>query len=473
MSLINRAFKGSLVVASSNYLAYGFNILAQLWLIRILSPELYGQYAVVLVVVEFTYVLLMLEFATACIYDMDNEEVFNTAVIMALVWTSGVILILFVVSPVAKIWLDEQTFVFAATLIVIKCGYGIGAVYGTYIERHVQFGRLSLIRAFAKILGLAVGIWLAERGFGIKALLAIDVVNYTLAAVLITCISPLKVRFRDFNRNLAMRLVRNSFSQFQFRLSGVALYRAPVILVQQITGDKALVGFMDRAMYLAQMVNAITSAFTSKIAFILFKRLGSVPGGLERSVQSIIWFTAHLLIPVLILFFIFSDEVVHRLYGEGWTAVAPLLTGLAPFSVVVVLYNIINQFYMSINRLGVVTICQWIMLIIMVVSGLTVGWFDLTIHYLAWIWSLLFFAGTISLTLPVVARSYLSNQGLTIFILIGSTISWCLLARYIIDSWIERSIGFLVLIVLIAAYDYFFHFRLLSNVKLRISRSRQ
>jgi O-antigen/teichoic acid export membrane protein len=470
MSLIRQAFKGSLAVAAGNYLTYGFTILAQLWLVRLLAPEIYGAYAIILVIVEITYVLVMIEFGTACLYDMDNEQIFNTAVVMAWIWSIAILLFLLITYPVAKYWVDERTWAVVIILISVKCLYGVSAVYGTVLERNLQFGKLTYLRTFSRVVGLSIGLVMANKGFEINALLAIDLVYYLIAAFLIIYISPLKVSIREFDRQLAKKLIKNSFSQFHFRLSGTVLYRSPVILVQLLTGDKVLVGFMDRAIYLAQIVNTLTSAFTSKIAFILFKRLQSTPGYLERKIQLMIWFMTRLLVPVLAVFILLPKWIITLIYGEKWIIAAPLLAGLAVFSVVVTIYNILNQYFMSVEKLGVVTRLQWVMFAVMVITTVLIQLLELHYSYLTWVWSLLFLLATIYLTFTKHAIRFLFRHGVDVILVISIVTFSCLVINYAVEFAVEKIAIALLSILLLMCNEYYLHSGVWRGLVNRIPR---
>ena len=211
MSLINKALKGSMILTMGDYAVYAFNIVAQLWLIRLLSPSQYGQYAIISAIVEFAYVLLTIEFATACIYYLDNEDIFHTAVILAWIWSVGMVVALYGLRYITTFWINEQNWVFASILVLLKFIYGISVVYGTYIERHLHFGKLTIVRSLAKLIALGCGIVIAKRGGGIKALVCIDMINYLLASLTIIAVSPLKVKLSSFRFDLAKLILKKGY----------------------------------------------------------------------------------------------------------------------------------------------------------------------------------------------------------------------------------------------------------------------
>lgn len=439
MGLMRQAIRGSMIVATGNYLVYAATILAQLWLIRLLAPADYGFYAIVIVIVELTYVLLMVEFATACVYRMEDDNVFHTAVLMAIVWCGGVTLLLWLIGPLAKHWIDDKTWSFVTILVFAKTAYGVGAVYGGYIERDLKLGYLTVVRSLSRIVALMFGIFLAENGYGVQALLAIDILNYALATILTIIVSPLKVRWRHYSIALGKIVLQKGYSQFQFRLSGIVLYRSPVMLVEAITGDKALVGLIDRAMYVAGLANAVTSAFHSKIAFIVFRRLSSIPGALSHNLDILLWIIPRLLSPIPVLFVAYSDSIVTWLFGEQWHLLAPILRGLAAFSIIVVVYNVLNQALMGLDSLKKVTITQWVMCLAVWSSGLIIIGNQHPIFIFAYIWSVLFIAASTYLIYIIKGRIdfYSGIQLVLPPILVSNFLGYCLSpSDFSIDSFL-------------------------------------
>jgi O-antigen/teichoic acid export membrane protein len=464
MGLMRQALRGSLIVASGNYLVYGVNIFVQLWLIRLLAPADYGFYAVVTVIVELSYVLLIPEFATACIYKMEDDSVFHTAVLMSVIWCAGMALLFLLISPLLTRWVNDQTLQFVLILLFAKAAFGVGAVYGAYLERDMRFGRVTAIRSLSKLVALCVGILLAQYGFGVQSLLAIDVISYLIAALFTFALSPLRVKWSLFSRGLAWFVLRKSFSQLQFRLSGVALYRSPVLLMEMLTGDKTLIGYIDRAMYLAMLTNAVASAFTTKIAFILFKKLSDNPEELKNNLDLLIWGLSRSLLPIMVVFIAYAEQVVLWLYGSQWLAVAHMLSGLAAFSTVLILYNVFNQVYMGVDRLGVITIIQWAMIIGVAVAAIITHKAGYSWSLFAYAWSGIFCASFVYLVTnsQIQVASSHTLRIILVPIAVGTVVG------HILSLQPSLAVGFLVTIfgtILLLVNDRSAHGEILSRAR--------
>lgn len=409
MGLTQQVLKSSLIVTGGNYLAYGVNIMAQLWLIRLLSPSEFGQYAIILVTVEILYVFLMLEFATACICHMEDEQIFHTAIVFAAAWVVLLIVVLWVLGIFVLNFVSKDVWQYSSILVVLKAIYGIGAIYGAYLEKDMKFGFLTVGRSISKILGLTVGIGMAMNEFGVVSLIAIDAVNYILSAIITIALSPLRLKISLVRGDYFLTVIKNGFSQFKFRLSGVLLYKSPVILVQSLTGDAALVGIVDRAMYVAMLFNAITAAFTTKIALIYFKRATEMQGGVKKKLNMMLWLITRGALPMLLVFLYYPNVVVRWIYGDGWDLVTPYIQGFSAFSVLVVVYNLVNQLYMAANRLYIVTAVQMIMGLLFLISMLSIRQLDYGFDYLSWAWSVMYFIAVMVLMKLKAIESYIEN----------------------------------------------------------------
>lgn len=394
MSFIRKALRGTVYVAIGNFGSQFLAILVQLLMIRLLSPEIYGKYATVNVIVEIAYTIAVVEFSTACVYDIDREETFHSAVFMAIGWTIALALCFISIGFFISRYIDKSLWDIASVLIISKTIYGIGAVYGTYVERDFKFAGLSFMRLFSKAFGLGIGLLAAHLGYGIYSLLVVDVLNYLITTVLIIYFSTLKISWEKFQIKAAKNILHQGFKQFQFRLSGVVLYRSPILVAQALGGSSSIIGYIDRAMYLAQILNTFATSFTSKIALLLFRKIGKKSDDLTRLLEFMIWLFSRAFIPVAAIYLFQSNSLLKHLYGNEWLPAAPYLSGLAIFSFLLVNYNLLNQFYMALDKVEIVTRIQWTMVVCFVALSYSLNSLDIGFEVLSWIWSFLFIVAT-------------------------------------------------------------------------------
>lgn len=159
-------------------------------LARILTPDDYGVVAMVTVFTTIALVFVNTGFSSAIIQKKDlTEDDKNTAFYSGLILALVIYAILFFGAPlIAQMYNEPQLvdLVRVMGLIVV-----IGALYSVQqalIRRKLQFKKSLIIALFGIVTQGAVGIVLANKGFGPWALVYGSVANYAVCAVIAWCV---------------------------------------------------------------------------------------------------------------------------------------------------------------------------------------------------------------------------------------------------------------------------------------------
>ena len=72
--MYKKALKSSFALIGINYTIYAINILVQLLLVRLLIPDDFGTFVLILSVVEIISIFLAFDFSNSCIYYQDKKE---------------------------------------------------------------------------------------------------------------------------------------------------------------------------------------------------------------------------------------------------------------------------------------------------------------------------------------------------------------------------------------------------------------
>ena len=143
MSLYKKAILNSIGVSGINYVVYFINIGAQILLARFLFPEDYGIFLLALSIVEIISVIVFPELSSACIYYQKNKKVFHTAYFMSIIFFIFAIIISLLLLYSFYNYIDTTTIHLLIILIVFKFLYKVFTIYSTYIEKDINFIKLS------------------------------------------------------------------------------------------------------------------------------------------------------------------------------------------------------------------------------------------------------------------------------------------------------------------------------------------
>jgi len=449
-----KALAGSLISGVGNYGVYALNVLAQLWLIRFVAPAEFGFYAIATISVEVIYVFSMFEFATVALYGREDENVFHTAIILAIIWTLVTAALAVVGVFVLSGWIDPLALRFFAILLMAKVFFGVGAVYAAFLEKDYKFGQVATIRSVTRAVALLGGAIAAHQGLGAASLLLIDTAYYVSASVLTIAYSPFSVRLDGYRHTLVRSMFKQAGRQTMFRLSGVLLYRSPVLAVEALTSNRALVGAVERGMYFGGLINNIAATFHTKVAFVLFRNLEADVRDIGKFLEVSLWMLSRAAVPVVLLLAARGDVIVSIVFGEGWVVTGELLQGLALFSIAAVIFTLLTQVFLASSRFEAVALVQSAMCLSIGTAALAVITMDMRFVVLARSVSLVFTAGSLSLML-MLGDVLRAKQRLAITVL-GPLVAAAALGEYIADhnaATIAAALAFAIAVV--SCVDYY------------------
>ncbi|MDW8105873.1 MAG: oligosaccharide flippase family protein [Armatimonadota bacterium] len=173
-SLRRRAVEGSVYLTVRRLLGVGLSTAGLLLLTRIVGPENYGIFAAALGLSNYVLMLAQMGIRVYLVRSEGTPEIWNQA--FWWVGATSVSLSMLVVIGVAVaqlFWIRTEGFL--TTAIVMLAGTplaAVGAIPQTMLERSLRYRRIAALELGAQASGYAIGIPLAQLGYGIWALVA-------------------------------------------------------------------------------------------------------------------------------------------------------------------------------------------------------------------------------------------------------------------------------------------------------------
>jgi teichuronic acid exporter len=293
-------------------------------LAALLGPHDFGVVAVALVFVAFVRMLLEQGFMTAIIQreDLDDAHL-DSAFWLNLVWcvvlAAGCVF-------VAGWWADlndmPQLGPVIQVLSVMVVLDGLQIVQRAVMERQLDFKRLAIRSNVSVLLGGAVGIPLALAGAGVWALVGQQLMMEIAMVVLIWGMTSWHPRFR-FSFRHAHDLVGFSASVFAANLAGFLNRRGDALLIGIFFGPVA-VGVYRIADRIVDVVIDVTMRPIGLVSLPVLSRLQADPDELRATVRKLLRTTMLATVPVLMVIFACSDELLAVL-GPSWAPAADAL----------------------------------------------------------------------------------------------------------------------------------------------------
>ena len=312
-----------------NSIGAGGKIVAQLvlqiWLARMLGPEVFGQYAAVLVVIGFGWLFADSGLGSALV---QKETITDDDVGYALGWVlllsiiSGIVVT--VLSPYIASALGEpklaMPLIACGPIIVLQAMSNLGV---SLMQRDLDMKKCQMIQLSAYTIGfglialvlayLGAGVWSLVIGFLVQTLIVL-VLSY--AAVQHT----LRPRLRGDTglRSFGLGVLGTNLANW-------GIENLDRFFIGRQWGITAL-GAYAAASNLSRVPTSLLVSSVQSVAFSSASRVQADHDRLRRGYTSIISLTALVTFPVSAALSLKAEFVIHLLYGDRWNDAVPLFS---------------------------------------------------------------------------------------------------------------------------------------------------
>jgi PST family polysaccharide transporter len=325
-SLRQRTLKGFVVTLGGAGTQGLLQVLVVSILARLLSPEDFGVVGAALTVVGLSSILSQLGVGPALVQRRTLEEDHVRAG-FTLSLTLGAFLmgVVWLTAPALERFLGLTDFV--PVLRVLSLVFLIQSLSTTsqaLLQRELRFGVLAVAHIASYLIGFgAVGVVLAAQGAGVWALVAANLVQATVRALVVLATRRHAWRptlKRSATRDLLLFGVGMSLGKV---LNYVAT-QADNLVVAKVLGAGPL-GIYGRAYQLVVAPATLFGSVTNKVLFPALAQVQNDPRRLTLGYLSAVSIVATVTLPLSALMWLFAPEIVALWLGPQWVAVvAPL-----------------------------------------------------------------------------------------------------------------------------------------------------
>ena len=271
------------------------NFIGNIYIVRLLNPEIFGLYALSLALVGIVEILTTFSINTIYLQRKQSKYLSNgitviIALILILKVAVGFIVYLLLASIYdAKIW-DVFIFIFLFKLFI-----PINSILISILEKNLMFFKSSLIVNLANFSGLALSIYsIIYHDYGLEALVVKEV--FPILAIFIFSIffsRKLLPKFQFTSRIHIKLLLLKSLEMYTVRVSELSFSRIPVLIIENIFGPIVL-GFYSQSLYLVNTLNRITNSINQQVGIVFFSNFRT-DKDLKEKGATILYFIAFIL----------------------------------------------------------------------------------------------------------------------------------------------------------------------------------
>lgn len=306
--------------ATSTLARFLLQLLAQVILARALGPEIFGIFAIGMIVLTFAnffsgfgFSWSLLQRTTLC--DEDIRFAWTWQLVVGLV----TMLIVYLLAPALATYFREPRTQSVIEWLSVACLLSAAAAPATYLmQRDLDFRASGLIQVGSYMAGyVVVGIPMAMLGWGATSLVAAWLVQAAVVLVVSYVVKPHAVRplFWYAGATYAMGTGR---AVFLTNITNWMLNNLDRVMIGRLLNTQAL-GLYNVAYNLAAMPNNLLLGALQPAFLAAGARLQSELERLGRVYFQMLATIFVLIFPVFVFLALVSSDVVHLLYGSKWS----------------------------------------------------------------------------------------------------------------------------------------------------------
>lgn len=347
MSLKEKVLTGTKWVALANIFKQILQVVSLIIFARLLTPEDFGMYAVLMIFVGFMSMFTDMGTGAALIHikrpsDTLYSSVFYFNLFVGLLLSLSLILMS---SPIAQFFqmpkIKALLEIISFTFIIASFGVVQKALY----EKSLNFKTVTIIEIFSSFLGVTVGISAAFYGLGVLSLIIQTLSQNLLLVVLFWTYSTWRPMFYfklddikyiwQFTKNLSLFNIVNYFAR-----------NADNFLIGKFLGSPAL-GVYSVAYKIMLYPLSNVSRTLLRILFPAFAKIQDDNKKFQKAYLRVIFFIALVTFPLMVGLITTADVLVPVLFGNKWHNLDILLIILAPIGMIQSIMTTLGSIYMA------------------------------------------------------------------------------------------------------------------------------
>ncbi len=370
-----RAVRATLWFAAGSYVTLAIALVRSIILARILAPEDFGVVAFALFLASLFGLIRSAGLNYALIHQKDpDEDSMATFLASGLVLSVLALLVAVIAAPMLGGFYSADIVWVMLALMVIPVLHAGASLPTVMMEKELQFARITTINLVAAAAKSVIPIWMALNGFGLWAIVAVEVIDAVTRLILAWALR------RDFP---GLRMSMGSISYYwdygkkiwSASVAGTIIFHFSNFVVGTATGLRSL-GFFSKAQEFSQFPTMLTSSIISRVTLPTYAKLQDDRKALSRAFEIVLsavmrvsaWFGLLLVVGVY--------ELTVILLGERWLPLVVIVQVLAAWVVLRPAYDDSAALVTAVGRPDMFSKLAWVQAIVLLVAGplLTMLW---------------------------------------------------------------------------------------------------
>ena len=291
-------------------------------LARLLTPEDYGVFTMVVVVTHFALIFKDLGLSTATIREKEitHSQVSNLFWINTLVGLFSMAIVMAISPVIVWFYHDNRLSRIALVLSVSFLFGGLSVQHQALLKRQMEFGKIAFLTIFSSIVSSIIGVLLAWLHYDYWALIWMDIATNFFLMVGFWY-------FTGWKPGLPVKGVgTRKIIKIGFDVAGLNAFST---LTQSI--DKIIAGRISNASNLGlyskgnQVPEMVSGQFRMAFFSVALPALATLQSEQKRFEQyyyKFLYIISAVTMPLSVFCFVFADEIIQIYFGPQWTGAA-------------------------------------------------------------------------------------------------------------------------------------------------------
>jgi teichuronic acid exporter len=294
-------------------------------LARLLSPDEFGTFGLLLLFTGIASVFVDGGFSAALIQRQDIDQTDESTVFWFNLFAGILVALgLYATAPAIAAFYQRPILVPLMALMAVNVLLGaLGAIHASLLSKRLDFRTQMKVGVIAVFISGGVSVWMAWHGYGVWALAAQAIVMTGVSTALLWSFSRWRPT-RQFARDSVRKLFGFGGYHFASILMDIAYTRLYTLLIGKFYSVREL-GYYSNADTTQQMPSGVLIKVVSRVAFPMFSSTAHDKIKLRRGMQLGIRATMLLNVPTMLGMAAVAEPLVRVLFGTQWLPAVPIL----------------------------------------------------------------------------------------------------------------------------------------------------
>ena len=287
-------------------------------LARLLGPEQYGVVVLILVFVNMLALFVQNGFATALIQKKDSTKTdFNSVLYFNIVLGILLYILIYFAAPfISAFYKDEHITLLTRLTALILIPAGVIAVQNAYIASRMEFSKLFVATFLTAVISGSISVYIAYKGFGVYALVAQQLLYYSLLCIILLCLlswkPALEFKFSSIKslssfglRMLLAAAIDNTFNNIHS-------------LVMGKTFNKAVLANFNRGEQFPKLIVANLGASIQAVMLPVMSKVQDESQKVREMLKQAISISCYVVFPMMFGMIAMSDTIIILFLGKAW-----------------------------------------------------------------------------------------------------------------------------------------------------------